>query len=199
MSQIERGAAAPARAWLRAASLAGLAVLTSGLPAASQAARADAVAGIVNFTPIDDRVTVGGALSVEALPELRRRGFRAVINLRQASEAGANVEAEGAAVRAAGLKYIHLPFSATDPYDVAAPQVDLFLKTFADRSNWPVFVHSAQSHRPTGLLVIKRVREDGWSVEQAYAAADAQVLSDGSAGSKGMRDFVAVYLKAHGR
>jgi len=176
-----------------------LAVLATSLGAASQTASRETVAGIVNFTPIDKNVTVGGALSPEAVPELKRRGFKAVINLRKASEANANVEAEGEAVRAAGLKYINLPFAVTDPYEVAAPQVDLFLKTLADRSNWPVFIHSAQSHRPTGLLVIKRVLEDGWSVEKAYAADDAQVLADGSAGAKGIHDFVAVYLKAHGK
>ena len=161
MSQIERDAVASARVFLLALFVLGLVTLTSGLQAASQAPAKETLPGIVNFTRIDSNVAVGGAVSVEALPELKRRGFKAVINLRKASEANANVEAEGDAVRAAGMKYINLPFSATDPYDVAAPQVDLFLKAFADRSNWPVFAHSAQSHRPTGLLVIKRVLEDG--------------------------------------
>ena len=199
MSQIERDAVASARVFLLALFVLGLVTLTSGLQAASQAPAKETLPGIVNFTRIYSNSAVGGAVSVEALPELKRRGFKAVINLRKASEANANVEAEGDAVRAAGLKYINLPFSASDPYDVAAPQVDLFLKAFADRSNWPVFAHSAQSHRPTGLLVIKRVLEDGWSIEKAYAAADAQVLSDGSDGAKGIRDFVAKYLKAHGK
>src|SRR5206468_12781923 len=118
-------------------------------PAGSTGPAKGAVPGIRDLTRIGQNVAVRGAVSVEALPELKRRGFKAVINLRKASEANANVEAEGNAVRAAGLKYINLPFSAADPYDVAAPQVDLFLKAFADRSNWPVFAHSAQSHRPT--------------------------------------------------
>jgi len=47
--------------------------------------------------------------------------------------------------------------------------------------------------------VIRRALEDGWSVQKAYAADDAQVLSDGSDGAKGIRDFVAKYLKAHGK
>ena len=155
--------------------------------------------GVVNYTPIDKDMTVGGALTADGIAELKRRGFKAVINLRKATENDANVEAEGEAVRAAGMKYVSLPFSASDPYDVAAAQVEPFLKAVDDRSNWPVFMHSARSHRPTGLLVIKRVLEDGWSLEKAYAAPDAQVLADGTAGAKGIKDFAEKYLAAHGK
>ena len=107
-----------------------------------------------------------------------------MINLRKASEPDANVEAEGHAVRGAGLKYVNLPFSATDPYLVAAAQVEPFMKTLADPSNLPVLIHSRQAHRPVGLLLIKRVLRDGWSVDKGFAAADAQVLADGHRGGR---------------
>ena len=122
-----------------------------------------------------------------------------MINLRKASEPDANVEAEGDAVRGAGLKYVNLPFSATDPYEVAAAQVEPFMKALADPSNLPVLIHSRQSHRPVGLLLIKRVLQDGWSVGKGFAAADAQVLADGTAGAAGVREFVLGYIKAHSR
>ena len=177
-----------------------LAVLAAaGLGAASQAPPKEVVAGIANFTPIDKNLALGGLITPEGMAELKRRGFKTVINLRKPTEANANVEAEGDAVRAAGMKYINLPFTAGDPYEVAAPQVDAFIKAIDDRANWPVFAHSVQSHRPTGLLVIKRALEDGWTLERAYAAPDTQVLADGSAGSKGMKDFVQKYLQAHGK
>ena len=176
-----------------------LALLTTGLGAASQGAPRETVAGIVNFTPIDTNMTVGGAVTPDGIAEIKRRGFKTVLNLRKADEANANVEAEGMAVRAAGMKYINLPFSAGDPYDTAAAQVEPFLKAINDRSNWPMFIHSAQSHRPTGLLVIKRVLEDGWTLDKAYAAPDSQVLADGSAGAKGIKDFAQKYLQAHGK
>ena len=150
----------------------------------------------MNYTPVDANISVGGAISLDAIPELKRRGFTSVINLRRPTEPNANVEAEGEAVRAAGLKYISLPFNAAEPYAVSAAQVKLFLMALADPSNLPVLIHSAQSHRPVGLLVIKRVVVDGWSVDRAFAADDAQVLADGTAGSKAMRQFVFDYLKA---
>ncbi len=176
-----------------------LALVTTGIGAASQAPPTDVVAGVASFTPIDKNLTLGGLITPDGMAELKRRGFKTVINLRRPSEANANVEAEGEAVRAAGMKYVNVPFSAGDPYDVASPQVEVFIKALDDRANWPVFAHSVRSHRPTGLLVIKRVLEDGYTVDRAYAAPDTQVLADGSAGSKGMKDFVQKYLQAHGK
>jgi protein tyrosine phosphatase (PTP) superfamily phosphohydrolase (DUF442 family) len=94
---------------------------------------------------------------------------------------------------------VNLPFSATDPYKVAAAQVEPFMKALADPSNLPVLVHSRQAHRPVGLLLIKRVLRDGWSVDKGFAAADAQVLADGTAGAAGVREFVRRYIKAQSR
>ena len=130
-----------------------LAVMTlvpSGdLGAVSQApGRDEVLPGIVNYARIDKNLAVGGVLSLQALPELKRRGFKTVINLRKPSEPDANVEAEGVAVRGAGLKYVNLPFSATDPYEVAAAQVEPFMKALADPSNLPVLVHSRQRIAP---------------------------------------------------
>ena len=167
--------------------------------AAAQAPDKEKLTGVNNFTRIDRDLAVGGLVSNEALPELKRRGFKSVINLRRASEVNANVEAEGDAVRAAGMKYINIPFSAGDPFDVASAQVEPFLKALADPANLPALAHSVQSHRPTGLLVIKRVVKDGWSLEKALAADDSQVLADGSAGAKTLREFIVAYLKAHGK
>ena len=179
---------------------AGLVLLIAVLGAAAQTAPPKpAVAGIANFTPIDKNLALGGLITGEGMAELKRRGFKTVINLRKPDEANANIEAEGEAVRAAGMKYITVPFAAGDPYDVASPQVAVFIKAIDDRANWPVFAHSVQSHRPTGLLVIRRVLEEGYTVDKAYAAPDTQVLADGSAGSKGMKDFVQKYLQAHGK
>ncbi len=174
-------------------------ILSGSPPSAWQVPGKEAMPGIVNYTRVDANLAVGGVVSPESLPELKRRGFKTVINLRKATEPDANVEAEGDAVRRAGMKYVNLPFSATDPYDVAAAQVEPFLKALADPSNLPVMIHSRQAHRPVGLLLIKRVLQDGWSVDKGFAAADAQVLADGTAGAAGVREFVLNYIKAHRR
>jgi uncharacterized protein (TIGR01244 family) len=197
MSHLERRAAAPVSALLLALSAVGV-IAWAGISNAEAQASNQTVTGIVNYTPIDKNLTIGGAVTPDGIAEIKRRGFKTVINLRKSTEANANVEAEGEAVKAAGMKYINLPFSPGDPYETASAQVEPFLKAVGDRSNWPVFVHSAQSHRPAGLLVIRRVLS-GWTLEKAYASADAQVLADGSAGAKGIKDFAEKYLKAHGK
>lgn len=189
----------PARVLVLAVLAVSTTILTGGLRAAQQAPGNETLPGIVNYTRIDANLAVGGVLSLQALPELKRRGFKTVINLRKASEPDANVEAEGVAVRAAGLKYVNLPFSATDPYEVAAAQVEPFMKALADPSNLPVLIHSRQAHRPVGLLLIKRVLRDGWSVDKGFGAADAQGLADGTEGAAGVRQFVLSYIKAHSR
>jgi uncharacterized protein (TIGR01244 family) len=191
--------APPARALVLAVLAVTATILSGGLRAAQQAPGKEALPGIVNYTRIDANLAVGGVLSLEALPEVKRRGFKTVINLRKPSEPDANVEAEGAAVRGAGLKYVNLPFSATDPYEIAAAQVEPFMKALVDPSNLPVLIHSRQAHRPVGLLLIKRVLRDGWSVDKGFAAADAQVLADGTPGAAGVRAFVLSYIKAHSR
>ena len=199
--EYSRGSVAPpVRVLVLAVLAVSTTILTGGLADAQQASgRNEVLPGIVNYTRIDKNLAVGGVLSLEALPELKRRGFKAVINLRKASEPDANVEGEGVAVRGAGLKYVNLPFSATDPYEVAALQVEPFMKALADPSNLPVLVHSRQAHRPVGLLLIKRVLQDGWTVEKGFAAADARGLADGTEGAAGVQQFVRSYIKAHSR
>src|SRR4051794_24489989 len=127
MSHIERNAPARTRAILLGLAVVGFVTLAGMSNVRAQAPK-ETVPGVVNYTPIDKNMAIGGALTADGIAEVKRRGFKTVINLRKASEANANVEAEGEAVRAAGMKYINLPFSPGDPYDVAEAQVQPFLK-----------------------------------------------------------------------
>ncbi len=155
----------------------------------AQAPQKETLPGGVTYTRVDASTACGGAIPLEALAELKRRGFATVINLRQASEAGANVEAEGEAARAAGLNYIHMPFNYRSP-DLPA-LVDSFLKAVVDPANLPVYIHSAAAHRVGGLWLIKRVELDGWSVERAQAEAEIIGLSQYS------RPFALDWVKNH--
>lgn len=131
--------------------------------------------GIRNFSRVDATVGCGGATDPAALVGLRKDGFVSVINLRLATEEGANVEAEGVAAKAAGLKYIHLPFNAAAP-DSAV--VDQFLAAVADKSNQPVFIHCGSANRVGGVWMIKRVLQDKWTVDRAREEAQAIGLRD---------------------
>src|SRR5690606_38496435 len=53
--------------------------------------------GVRNYTNVSPTIGCAGATEARVMPELARRGYRAVINLRQASEEGAAIEESRAA------------------------------------------------------------------------------------------------------
>ena len=96
------------------------------------------VPGIRNFAQIESTVACAGAITPAAIQEIKNMGFKSIINLRLATEQGADIEGHTAAAKAAGIPYIHIPFSAGAP-DPAA--VDTFLKTIATPGVQPAFIH----------------------------------------------------------
>jgi protein tyrosine phosphatase (PTP) superfamily phosphohydrolase (DUF442 family) len=61
-----------------------------------------------------------------------------IINLRLATEQGADIDANTAAAKAAGIPYYHIPFNGSAP-DPAV--VDTFLKTITAPGVQPAFIH----------------------------------------------------------
>lgn len=147
--------------------------------------------GTANYTRVDATVACAGATTVEAVPALKAEGFKAIVNLRQATEPGADVERSRAVAREAGLKYLHIPFSGSDPSPSA---VDDFLAAMKDPSNSPVFIHCASANRAGMMWMIKRVMLDGWSVEKAGEEAERAGLKNPK-----LKAFALDYLKQHGK
>jgi uncharacterized protein (TIGR01244 family) len=127
-------------------------------------------AGITNFTKVDAVVACGGATETSALEGLKADGFRSVVNLRLATEQGANVEENQAKAKALGLNYFHLPLSGASPDPKIVSQ---FLDVVANTANQPVFVHCASANRVGAVWLVKRVLQDGWPVDKATAEAKA--------------------------
>ena len=153
-------------------------VLTAiGLLAATSAAAQvtkETVPGITNFAKVESTVACAGAITTEAVPEIKKMGFHSIINLRPASETGANVEANIAAAKAADIPYFHIPFSASSP-DPAI--VDQFLKAITTPGMEPAFIHWAGGGRAAGMWLIKRVMIDGWAIDRAEEEATALGLN----------------------
>jgi uncharacterized protein (TIGR01244 family) len=125
-------------------------------------------AGIVNFTKVDAVVACGGATETSALDGLAKDGFKSVINLRLATEANANIELNAAQAKSLGLNYIHIPFNGQQPDPKA---VDLFLAAIANKANQPVYVHCGSASRVGSMWMVKRVLQDGWTIEKATEEA----------------------------
>jgi uncharacterized protein (TIGR01244 family) len=147
------------------------------------------IAGIRNFSRVDATVGCGGATDPAAMTALRKEGFVSVINLRLASEQGANVDAGRAAAQKAGLKYIHLPFNVAMP---DSKVVDTFLATVADKSNQPAYIHCGSASRVGGMWMIKRVLQDKWPLDRALTEAQAIGLN-----SPALQAFATEYIKSH--
>src|ERR1700720_397805 len=89
-------------------------------PVRAQEVTKETVDGITNFHRIETTVACSGAIKATAVPEIKKFGFASIINLRQASEDGANLEAEEAAAKTADIRYYSIPFNSTAPDTAAA-------------------------------------------------------------------------------
>src|SRR5207244_1284616 len=124
----------------------------------------ESVTGITNLVHIPNTVACAGAVTPAAVTEIKTMGYKSIINLRQASEAGAEIDGETAAAKAAGITFVHLPFNAASPDPML---VQRFIKAVTDSANQPAFIHCASGNRAATLWLIKRVQVDKWDVNRA--------------------------------
>jgi uncharacterized protein (TIGR01244 family) len=155
--------------------------------AAAQVTKKD-IAGISTFAQVESTIACGGSTTPEAIREIKRMGFKTVVNLRLASEPGALVDEEGAIVRSLGMTYVHLPFNIQTP---DPKLVENFMAAVAGPANTPAYVHCAAGGRAAALWMIKRVKADGWTRAAALEEANALGLNDR------LRPFALSYLEAH--
>jgi len=163
--------------------------LSTFAAAAQMQVTKETVPGVVNFSRVETTVACAGATTPEGVAEVKKLGFASIINLRQASEPGADVDAEAAAAKTAGVTFVHLPFNAAAPDPTL---VDRFLKAVTDPANEPAFIHCASANRAAALWLIKRVEIDKWDVDRAAAEAAALGLTNPA-----LKTFALDYIAAH--
>jgi uncharacterized protein (TIGR01244 family) len=146
-------------------------------------------AGIVNFTKVDAVVACGGATETSALDGLAKDGFKSVINLRLATEANANIELNATHAKSLGLNYLHIPFNGQQPDPQA---VDHFLAAIANKANQPVYVHCGSASRVGAMWMVKRVLQDGWTIEKATEEAKLIGLR-----GEPLEKFALSYIESH--
>ena len=147
------------------------------------------VPGIRNLSRLETTVACAGATEVDAIPNVKKMGFVSMINLRQASEPGANVPQAEAAAKAAGLKYIHIPMDAAAPDPTVA---DRFLDAIKQPGNQPAYIHCASANRAAAMWFIKRVQIDRWESDRAMKEAEALGLT-----SAPLKQFATNYVTTH--
>src|ERR1041385_7246081 len=81
-------------------------------PVLAQQVTRESVPGITNLARLETTIACAGAIKADvAVPEIKKMGFVSIINLRESTEPGAEVEKEETIARAAGLRYYHVPFN----------------------------------------------------------------------------------------
>jgi uncharacterized protein (TIGR01244 family) len=158
-------------------------------PVSAQQVTKPAVTGVTNFARLETTIACGGATTTEALPELKKMGFKSVINLRQADEKGANIPEAEAAAKAINLNYIHIPVNGGSPDPAAA---DKFLAEITKPANTPAYVHCASANRAATMWMIKRLAVDRWDVEKASTEAEALGLTNPA-----LKAFAIKYAETH--
>jgi uncharacterized protein (TIGR01244 family) len=150
----------------------------------------ESVPGIRNLARLQTTVACAGAITPEAVADIKKMGFASIVNLRLATEAGAEVEKEEAAAKAAGVTYFHVPFDGKpDPKAAGA-----FLDAITTAGAEPAFIHCAGGNRAATMWLIKRLAVDRWDVDRAVKEATALGQTN-----EALRAFAIEYGQAHPR
>jgi len=163
----------------------------AALPARAQEVTKENVDGVTNFHRLETTVACAGAIKSDAVPEIKKFGFASIINLREASEDGANLEEEAAAAKTADIHYYSIPFNSTAPDPAAA---DRFLNAITEKGSDPAFIHCAGGGRAATMWFIKRLVIDHWDVDRA-----AKEATDLGMTSPKLKQFAIDYAQSHKR
>jgi uncharacterized protein (TIGR01244 family) len=168
-----------------------LAVVTMGvsMAAAQSQVKKSTVEGITNFAQVETTVACAGAVKPGSVARIKSMGFASIINLRLATEQGADIDAEAVEAKAAGINFVHLPFNGAMPDPAVADQ---FLKIVTMPGNQPAFIHCASGNRAAALWMIKRVLIDKWDNDRAVEEATQLGLT-----SPALKTFALDYIQAH--
>jgi len=142
-----------------------LARLSAGAEAASDYIR--------NFGEVNQNLFRGGALTDEALQELKALGVNLVLDLR---EDGGGRQEEKLRVEQLGIRYAHVPMRA-----VAAPrqaEIEQALSLLLRDPPAKVYVHCWRGKDRTGTVIAcYRIQHDGWDNRRALDEAKRYGMS----------------------
>jgi uncharacterized protein (TIGR01244 family) len=151
----------------------------------------DTVPGITNLARVETTVACAGAVTPSAVSEIKKMGFVSIINLRQPTEQGADIEGETAAAKTAGINFFNIPFNNAEP---STAVVDQFLQTITQPGNQPAFIHCASGNRAAAMWFVKRVLVDKWDLDKAGAEAASLGLTNAN-----LKNFMMDYIKSHSK
>lgn len=120
---------------------------------------------IPNFFVVSDEMLRGGQPTAEGFQELKERGTKTVVNLREESWL---VEEERRILEPLDIKLVSIPLSPfREPTD---DEIEHFLEIVTRPEHQPSFVHCLHGMDRTGAMVcMYRMHNHGWTFDDAYA------------------------------
>jgi len=120
----------------------------------------DDLAGLPNLHKVSDTLYRGAQPEAAGFGSLKELGIKTVVNLR-------SLHSDRSFCAKHGLRYVKISAQA---WEAEEEEVVDFLKTLADETGLPVFVHCQHGADRTGLMVaVYRIAVEGWSKEEAIA------------------------------
>ncbi|MFD1216570.1 fused DSP-PTPase phosphatase/NAD kinase-like protein [Microbulbifer celer] len=110
-------------------------------------------AEVTNYNRLRPHIATGGTLDLSAIPQLKAKGFKTIIDLRTPEEGTAE---EKTAVEATGMHYVNLPVAKGRPSD---EQIQTLAEILADSGNRPVLIHCASGNRVGTAWAIYRLQQ----------------------------------------
>ena len=166
-----------------------IAAMGVSVAAAQSQVKKSTVPGITNFAQVETTVACAGAITPGSVAGIKKMGFASIINLRLPNEPGADIDAEAAAAKAAGINFVHLPFNGAMPDPAVA---DRFIKTITEPGTQPAFIHCASGNRAAAMWMIKRVLIDKWDNDRALEEATQLGTI-----SPALKTFALDYIQSH--
>ena len=133
-----------------------LAVATIGVASAESQVKKSTVEGITNFAQVETTVACAGAVKPGSVARIKNMGFASIINLRLPTEQGADIDAEAAEAKAAGITFVHIPFNGGMPDPAVADT--LYQDDHGTRHS--TSVHSLRQWQPRRGTVDDQTRAD---------------------------------------
>lgn len=118
---------------------------------------------------VNAKVSGGGQPDEGDIAALKAAGVRKIINLRRPGEPNQPLDpdAEGAAVRAAGMDYLHIP---VDPKNLSPASAEAVAKAVAE-ADGPVYVHCAAGGRGLSHALIAEAKANGGTADDVLKKA----------------------------
>ena len=141
-------------------------------------------------TEVGDQIFIGAQPLENELAELKKQGFRTVVNLRLPGEDDQPLspDEEGLKVKQQGMDYLHIPVSGKH---IRLEQADQFC-TQMENLPHPVYVHCRKGGRAAIFALMYEAVEHGWTMDKLESRAAELGIKLEPAEA---REFVRGFLK----